>query len=366
VLIAGAGMAGLCAAARARELGASPVVLEKGVRPGGSMLLSSGVVWRYRSFKEFRAQCPGGDERLQRLVFDRLDEGLEWLESLGAPVLERETGNPLTTGVRFDTAGLTEALVRDAGEVRFEQPVTVTGTDTVTVTGDPLVLATGGFQGDPELVARYVKPAAPLRVRANPWSSGDGLKLALARGAALSEGLDEFYGRNMADVDFGEDEFVSLAQVFGRYARIFNDRGEEFFDHNAVSWSELDLVQATAHQPGARAWYVFDEEALDERVRYGTVRELVTQTPTRVDPADLPFTPPPQAVVATRVAPAITHTIGGLRIDERARVLDDQADPIASLYAAGVDAGGISAGGYASGLAAALVLGLTAAETALS
>jgi succinate dehydrogenase/fumarate reductase flavoprotein subunit len=362
VLIAGAGMAGLCAAARARELGASPVVLEKGRRPGGSMLLSSGVVWRYGSFEEFRAQCPTGDKRLQRLIFDLLDEGLEWLESLGAPVVERETGNPLTTGVRFDTAGLTEALLRAAGEVRFGQAVT----DTVTVTGDPLVLATGGFQRDPELVTRYVKPAAPLRVRANPWSSGDGLKLALARGAALSQGLDEFYGRNMADVEFGEDELVSLAQVFGRYARIFNDRGEEFFDHNAVSWSELDLVQATAHQPGARAWYLFDEEALDERVRYGTVRDLVGQAPTRIDPADLPFTPPPQAVVATRVAAAITHTIGGLRIDERARVLDDQGEPIEGLYAAGVDAGGISTGGYASGLASALVLGLTAAETALS
>jgi succinate dehydrogenase/fumarate reductase flavoprotein subunit len=338
------------------------------------MLLSSGVVWRYRSFEEFRAQCPTGDERLQRLVFDRLDEGVEWLESLGAPVLERETGNPLTKGVRFDTAGLTDALVRAAGEVRFEQPVTVTvtvtGTDTVTVTGTntggPLVLATGGFQGDPGLVERYVKPAAPLRLRANPWSSGDGLKLALARGAALSDGLAEFYGRNMADVEFGDDEFVSLAQVFGRYARIFNDEGEEFFEHNAVSWSELDLVQATAHQPGARAWYLFDEEALDERVRYGTVRDLVAQAPTRTDPADLPFTPPQQAVVATRVASAITHTIGGLRIDQHARVLDDQSAPVDGLYAAGVDAGGISTGGYASGLASALVLGLTAAESALS
>jgi fumarate reductase flavoprotein subunit len=374
MIVAGAGMAGLCAAARARQLGDEPVVLEKGPRPGGSMLLSSGVVWRYRSFEEFRAQCPTGDERLQRLVFDRLDEGVEWLESLGARVLERETGNPLTTGVRFDTAGLTDALVRAAGEVRFEQPVTVAGTDTGTDTGtdagtdtgDPLVLATGGFQGDPELVGRYVKPAAPLRVRANRWSSGDGLKLALARGAALSDGLDEFYGRNMADVEFGDDEFVSLAQIFGRYSRIFNDDGEEFFDHNAVSWSELDLVQATAHQPGARAWYLFDEEALDERVRYGSVRDLVAQAPTRTERADLPFTPPSRAVVATRVAAAITHTIGGLRIDERAQVLDDRAAPIGGLYAAGVDVGGISTGGYASGLASALVLGLTAAESALS
>ena len=90
------------------------------------MLLSSGVIWRYRTFEEFRAQCPGGDERLQRLVFDRLDDGLEWLESLGAPVVARETGNPLTTGVRFDPEGLTDALLRAAGDVQFEQPVTVT------------------------------------------------------------------------------------------------------------------------------------------------------------------------------------------------------------------------------------------------
>lgn len=370
MLIAGAGLAGLTAAARARELGGEPVVLEKGTRAGGSMLLSSGVVWRYRELEEFRRQCPTGDERLQRLVFDRLDEGLAWLESLGAPVVERETGNPLTTGVRFHTGGLTDALLRAGGDVAYEAGLTHTGSVEVLKdaarTDYPLVLATGGFQGDSQLVERYVRPAAPLRLRANPWSAGDGLLLGLDRGAALSAGLDEFYGRNMADVDFGQDEFVSLAQVFGRYARIFNDEGEEFFDHNEVSWSELNLVQATAHQPGGRAWYVFDEEALEERVRYGTVRELVAEAPTLTDPADLPFAPPPHVVAATRVAAAITHTIGGLRIDDRARVLDERDQPIDGLFAAGVDAGGISTGGYASGLASALVLGLTAAETALS
>jgi fumarate reductase flavoprotein subunit len=370
LVIAGAGMAGLCAAARARELGAQPVVLEKGSRPGGSMLLSSGVIWRYRSFEEFRAQCPSGDERLQRLVFDRLDEGLEWLESLGAPVVTRETENPLTAGVRFDPEGLTKALLRAAGEVRFGQSGTDTGTDagTGTVTGTvvPLVLASGGFQGDPGLVESYVRPEAPLRLRANPWSAGDGLRIGLERGGALSAGLDEFYGRNMADVDFREPGFGPLAQVYGRHARIFNEHGAEFFDHDQVSWSELDLVQETAHQPGARAWYLFDDRALDQRVRYGTVRELAAAAPTRTDPGDLPFEPPRGTVVAVRVAAAITHTIGGLRVDERARVLDEQDEPVDGLFAAGVDAGGISTGGYASGLASALVLGRTAAETALS
>ena len=59
----------------ARRLGAQPVVFEKLDRPGGSMRLSSGVVWRHRDFERFRAECPGGDERLQRVLFERLDDG---------------------------------------------------------------------------------------------------------------------------------------------------------------------------------------------------------------------------------------------------------------------------------------------------
>src|SRR3954466_8572690 len=94
-------MAGLVAAARAAQLGAEPLVLEKLDRAGGSMRLSSGVVWRHREFEDFRKDCPEGDERLQRLVFDGLDDGLRWLEELGAPVEEGGTRNPPTPGGRF-------------------------------------------------------------------------------------------------------------------------------------------------------------------------------------------------------------------------------------------------------------------------
>ena len=69
-------MAGLVAAARLRELGHEPRVLEKGTRAGGSMLLSSCVVWRHLEWERFRAECPGGDERLQRLIWERLDDAL--------------------------------------------------------------------------------------------------------------------------------------------------------------------------------------------------------------------------------------------------------------------------------------------------
>jgi succinate dehydrogenase/fumarate reductase flavoprotein subunit len=341
-------MAGLSAAARARELGAAPLVFEKGTRPGGSMLLSSGVIWRFREWDDFRTECPTGDERLQRVVWERLDEGIAWLESLGAPVVAHETGNPRTVGKRFDPQRLTEALVRAAGDVRLGEPAS-----------EPTILATGGFQGDAALVGEHVRPAGLLRLRANSWSRGDGLRLALPRGAELSAGMDEFYGRNMPDADFTEEQFVPLAQLYGRFARAYNERGEEFFDGD-VSWSENDLVQATARQPGARAWYVLDDDALQEHVRDRKVADIVALAPTRVEPRDLPFPAPPDARVAVRVAPGITHTIGGLRIDERARVVGVQ-----DLFAAGADVGGISTGGYASGLAAALVFGRIAAETAL-
>jgi succinate dehydrogenase/fumarate reductase flavoprotein subunit len=177
--------------------------------------------------------------------------------------------------------------------------------------------------------------------------------------------MEEFYGRNMPDADFGEDDFVPLAQLYGRYARVYNDQGREFFT-GTVSWSENDLAQATARQPGAVAWYVLDEAALEKRVRDRSVQEMVELAPTRVGPDALPFPAPPGAVVAVRVRPGITHTIGGLTIDARARVIDRAGEPIEGLFAAGADAGGISTGGYASGLAAALVFGRIAAETALS
>ena len=64
--------------------------------------------------------------------------------------------------------------------------------------------------------------------------------------------------------------------------------------------------------------------------------------------------------LALHVAAAVTHTQGGIRVDENARV--GGAD---GLFAAGADVGGVSTGGYSSGLAAALVLGRLAAESAL-
>jgi succinate dehydrogenase/fumarate reductase flavoprotein subunit len=315
-------------------------------------------VWRHREWETFRRECPGGDERLQRLVWERLDDALDWLVALGAGPARDERSNPLTIGRRLDPRRLTETLVRKGGVPTYASRAVPAD--------EPAILCTGGFGASAELVARHVRPAAPLRVRGNPWSTGDGLTHALARGAAVTAGMDEFYGRNMADAAWGEADLVPASQLYARFARIFDEDGCEFFAAADVSWSETNVVQATARRPRASAYYLVGADALGRRTTYGTVREVIAAAPAaaRVPLGELPFDAPPGTHDAVRVAAAITHTIGGLRVDERGRVLREDDSSVPGLYAAGVDAGGVATGGYASGLAQALVLGLAAAASA--
>jgi FAD binding domain-containing protein/putative NAD(P)-binding protein len=344
LVVAGAGMAGLVAAARARELGADVRVLEKGTRPGGSMLLSSCVPWRHREWEAFRAECPDGDERLQRLVWERFDDAIAWLErTTRVESVWRDTNNPSTTGRRYDPVALTDAFVASIGRDRLS--LSADGDVGIHSHHSPLLLATGGFP---------VRLAGErgLIVRSNPWSEGDGIDHARTQGAALAGDLDEFYGRALPapPARIREQDYVALSQLYGGRARVVNERGEEFFP-GPPAWHENDLAQAIARQPGGTAWFVLDDpndptvEAA--RASGGTVLKE-------------------NGGVRVHVAVGVTHTMGGLRVDERARVLHKDGTSISGLYAAGVDAGGIANGGYASGLAQALVLGLVAAEAALA
>jgi succinate dehydrogenase/fumarate reductase flavoprotein subunit len=367
LMVAGAGMAGLVAAAEARRLGAEPLVLEKLRRPGGSMRLSSGVIWRHRDFDTFREECPDGDERLQRMIFERLDGDMHWLESLGAPVAEHETGNPLTTGTRFEPAGLTGALVEAAGGlapadgaggavagarhagagVRLAERLREPPADL------PLVLATGGFAADRELLEVHVSPeAGHAFLRAAPGSTGDGLRIGLAAGAAASAGLDQVYARAMPapPARIAEDELVRLAQLYARHAEVTNERGERY---ETATWSEIDVAQWQLRQPRARAWFSVAVEQLGERVRERTVAEMIESA----EAAGAPVRRDEEHVTVETVA-GVTTTLGGLAIDEHAR-----AAP--GVFACGADAGGVATGGYASGLAAALVFGRIAARAAL-
>ena len=164
--------------------------------------------------------------------------------------------------------------------------------------------------------------------------------------------MNEFYGRNLAaSPQITAADFVSLAQVYARHARVENLRGETYA---ARTWSEIDVVQWTARQPGARARYTVPDEALGEPVRERTVAEVIEAARRAGAPVERR-----DGATVVEVVAGITTTLGGVKIDERARAAD-------GLYVAGADAGGVSTGGWSSALASALVLGKLAAEDALS
>ena len=433
-IVVGAGLAGLVAALRATELGAQVTLLEKGDRLGGSLIYSSGYIWSYKDLPTFRREAPGGDVTLQSLILQRLEPALGWLEDLGVTALTRDTGNPLTFGARFDpertVATLADLIAASGGRIllgaalrslergpggRVEGARVSSGGEQRAERADAVILASGGFAGNPDLVGRHIiRGAGKMRLRAHPWSTGDGFLAALEAGALASAGLDEFYGRNLPapPARFTPEEFVEVSQLYGRYAVAINRNGERYADE-AADWSETELTRATARQPNLRAWYVVDAAALRERVRDRTVEGMIATarraggtvlsadsleelaeklagrgvpratvlrtldgynaaiaggrggelSPPRSDPA-APVRVPP--FVAVEVAPAITHTIGGLAVDAGCRVLGRTDGPLPGLYAAGVEVGGVSVGGYTSGLASALVFGGVAAESALS
>jgi hypothetical protein len=152
--------------------------------------------------------------------------------------------------------------------------------------------------------------------------------------------MGEFYGRVMPapPARIREEDFVSLAQLYGREARVFTHDWREITPPQ-VAWHENDLAQVI----GPRAWYVVAET--NERIE---AARAAGGTVVRRDDGTL----------AVHVSAAVTHTIGGLQVDTQARLTGAEG-----LWAAGVDAGGVATGGYASGLAQALVLGLAAAES---
>ena len=136
------------------------------------------------------------------------------------------------------------------------------------------MLATGGFQANRELLRRHVTlHAEELLLRAGPGSTGDGLRIGLEMGADTTIGMDQFYGRNMPapPARVGGD-FVRLGQLYARHAEVTSVEGERY---EARSWSEVDVVQWTARQPGARAWFRVGDEDLGVRVRGRTVGDMV-------------------------------------------------------------------------------------------
>ncbi|MFF7655341.1 FAD-binding protein [Streptomyces sp. NPDC007983] len=276
------------------------------------------------------------------------------------------------------------------------------------------LLATGGFQGDPALRTAHVHPHADrMQLRSHPGNQGGGYRLATGIGAATGHADAGFYGHLVpSGTPFADPvDFVDLSLYYSEHALLFNLRNERFVDEtlgdHLTAMALLDQPEsrgllvadarvfrdwivgsyvdgavavdkfALASKRGGRAGLAEDLDELaclpeewgyrGDSIRDGVRRfnervaaGLATAPGRELDP--LPLDEPPYYVIET--APAITFPFHGVRIDDRARVLAENGEPLAGLLAAGSDIGGLWHRAYAGGIATALVFGLTAADTA--
>ena len=282
VIVVGAGMSGLCASLAALERGARVIAVDKGTRFGGSMALSGGAIWTFKDMDLVQQYIPDGNRLLQGMVVDGLREGHDWLEGHGValgPTSDIEQGHGRKAEPPKMTATLVERIRTLGGQLRPEtaladllyeggavRGVRAFGPDgETTFKAEAVVLASGGFQGNLELVTRYITPnVSNMYVRSNPWSTGDAFLAATQIGAAVTPGLDCFYGHALAapPVSFAPIEFLDMSQKYGPISVALNLDGCRFTDESAGSGEEV-LNIAIAHQRNATAFYVLDAKLME-------------------------------------------------------------------------------------------------------
>ncbi|MBQ7155599.1 MAG: flavocytochrome c [Synergistaceae bacterium] len=248
----------------------------------------------------------------------------------------------------------------------------------VTVNAKAVVLATGGFGANLKMVAR-LKPALEGFMTTNaPGINGDGITMAQELGAAT---VDMKQIQIHPTVQYDSSNLITEG-LRGDGAILVNTNGKRFIDEvltrDVVSAAEIE-------QPNSFAWLVIDQKMVDDSLLIqgyiskgytfkGDTYEDLAKTlgipadafaktmndwngyvKARKDPdfGRTSFIEPLDKApfYAIKVTPGIHHTMGGLKIDGRTRVLKADGTVIPGLFAAGEVTGGVHGGNRLGGTA---------------
>jgi tricarballylate dehydrogenase len=485
VVVVGGGNAALCAALAAQEHGAEVVVLECAPRDesgGNSRFTAGSIRFAYDGIEDLKALMPdlaeseiamtdfgryGEDDffddmfrvtqyrcdpDLVECLVRRSKETMLWMRDKGVrfiPIYGRQAFKidgrfKFWGGLTVESTGggpglvdsLTRACEKRGVRIQYDSRATALATDGRSVTGvvvrraaglperiaaKSVVLATGGFEANPEWRARYLGPGWEIaKVRGSRFNTGDGIRMALEIGAAA---YGNWSGCHAVGWDRNAPEFGDLAvgDQFQKHSYPFgimvNARGRRFVDEGADfrNYTYAKYGAEIMKQPGYFAWQIFDAKVVSLLRDEYRIRQITKETADSLEAlvaklegvdADaclkeiraynaavqqtVPFNPnvkdhrrtrgldidksnwantidaPPFEAYA--VTCGITFTFGGLRVDTRARVLDTDLRPIPGLYAAGELVGGLFYHNYpgGTGLMSGAVFGKIAGSSAAS
>ena len=293
----------------------------------------------------------------------------------------------------FDTTA-NEIIMKDGKAVGIKG----TGKDghKVTINAKSVVIATGGFGANAEMVEKYKPELKGFATTNAEGAQGQGIDMATAVGAATVD-MDQIQIHPTVHIEEDGNAHLITEGLRGDGAILVNAEGKRFYDEV----STRDKVSAAIiEQTDKSAWLIVDQTMVDKSaVIAGYIKSGYTVTGATyeelakamgVDEATFtstmntwnqaveaksdaefgrtsfanPLTTAPY--YAIKITPAVHHTMGGIVINPKAEVLNEKGEVISGLFAAGEVTGGVHGANRLGGNAVAdfTVFGRIAGQSA--
>ncbi len=305
--------------------------------------------------------------------------GLAMIEALRTYALKKGV-----TCLYETTARSLQRRTERAGE---QTAVQLTITDRVGIErvlqGKNIVIASGGFQGNPEMLTQYLGQAAKFVrpvAKGGYYNKGEGIRMALNAGAAPAGDFSSYHAEPL-DPRSGATEALVMNFTYGI---LVNKFGERFLNEapGPVDVNYDHISRAIGEQPDGICYVIFDQRIHDvpnwkKSIRTdmpafegSTLTELAiacglpakdlertVQAFNESCPSGAGFKPLEIDGLATQglkipkshwsrpidqgpfmaypIIPGICFTYGGIKINSSSQVVDQDGRPIPGLYAAG-------------------------------
>lgn len=304
-------------------------------------------------------------------------KGVEFVDKLQKHIVAQ--------GGRIITDTRASDLIVENGQVVGVNATHSNGTKYSLMANHGVVLASGGFGANTKMLQKYNNYwnniADDIKTTNSPALIGDGIAIGEKAGADLV-GMEYIQLMPIGDPKSGAlltglivppENFVFVNQQGKRFVNECESRdvlSNSFFDNGGLVYMIADeeirktaantthetiereieegiIIKAGSIEELARKINVPEAELCSTIHRYNSFVEDGRDPEFQKGALGLKVEKAP--FYATPRKPSVHHTMGGLRIDTKARVLDQQRSPIPGLYAAGEVAGGLHAGNRLGG-----------------
>ena len=288
--------------------------------------------------------------------------------SVGSYMIPLLQENCEKAGVKMMLDTTATEILTDANGAAVGVKATGASGETVTVNAKAVVLATGGFGANLDMVVKYKPELKGFMTTNAPGIQGQGIEMAQAIGAATVD-MDQIQIHPTVEANTAA---LITEGLRGDGAILINEEGQRFIDEVGTR----DVVSAAEiAQTGSYSWLVVDQAMADaSSVIQGYIKKGYTVTGSTyeelgkamgVDAAAFAetmekwngyveakndpdfgrtsFATPLNTApyYAVKVTAGVHHTMGGLKINANTEVLNEKGEVIPGLFAAGEVTGGV-------------------------